>query len=363
MLTPVAALWRNEGTGWELAEPAGFPDELTLHRLVAEEPQLLPLSGSPRLVVLGSEVALGAGSADVLGMEPSGRPVVIEVKLARNAEARRAVVAQALSYAAHLHGLTPAELERDVLGAHLRRAGHDSLVAAIGADYQEGDFDASDFLTELTTNLAAGRVRIVFVLDEAPPSLVRLVGYLEAVAEGLVIDLVTVALYPVGDSQVLVPRRVEPERVARPEGTGPGPIRSRGTLFEGADEFVASIDDSPEEDRPELRRLADWAAALESEGLARLFSFRGTTGRLTLLPRLPGEDAGLVTIWNDGGAYVSLWESVFRRRASASIATVSALSGLDPIGQGRTVRAPGDELLDALRAAYREARDPGPATG
>lgn len=360
---PMAALWRNEGTGWELAEPAGFPDELTLHRLVAGEPQLLPLSGSPRLVVLGSEVALGGGWADVVGMEPSGRPVVIEVKLARNAEARRAVVAQALAYAAHLHGLTPAELERDVLGTHLRRAGHDSLVAAIGADDQEGDFDAPAFLDELTANLAAGRVRIVFVLDEAPPALVRLVGYLEAVAEGLVIDLVTVALYSVGDSQVLVPQRVEPERVVRSDGAGPGPARAKGTLFEGADEFVASIEEAAEENRPELRRLAEWAGSLEGEGLARLFSFRGTTGRFTLLPRLPGEDAGLVTIWNDGGAYLSLWESVFRRRAPTSIATVSALSGLDPIGQGRTVRAPGQELLNALTGAYREARDPARSAG
>ncbi len=37
---------------------------------------------------------------DVVGIEPSGRSVVIEVKLARHSEARRAVIAQTLAYAA-----------------------------------------------------------------------------------------------------------------------------------------------------------------------------------------------------------------------------------------------------------------------
>lgn len=348
------ALWQNEGAGWELAEPAGFPDEATLHRLVAEEPRLLPLAGAPRLVVVGSEVPLGSGYADLVGMEPVGRPVVIEVKLRRNAEARRAVVAQALAYAAYLHGLSPAELERDVLAPHLRRAGHEGLVAAVGADDQEGDFDPSAFIDELGANLAAGRVRLVFVLDEAPPALVRLVGYLEAMAEGLTIDLITVALYRVGSSQILVPQRVEPERVRTPD-LPPPPPPVKGTLFDGADAFVESIEAAKEADRAELRRLADWAIALQRDGLVRLFSYRGRSGRFTLLPRLPGDEVGLVTIWNDGGAYISLWESVFHRRAPSSVPEVSRLSGLDPIGQGRTVRAPQADLLDALTGAYREA--------
>jgi hypothetical protein len=49
-------------------------------------------------------VQLASGSADLLAVEPNGRLVVIEVKLANNAEARRAVVAQVLTYAAYLHG-------------------------------------------------------------------------------------------------------------------------------------------------------------------------------------------------------------------------------------------------------------------
>jgi RecB family endonuclease NucS len=80
---------------------------------------MLPLSGSPRLTVLGREVRLGAGYADLIAVESSGRLVVIEVKLADNAEARRAVVAQVLSYAGYLQGLDPDQLEVQVLARHL----------------------------------------------------------------------------------------------------------------------------------------------------------------------------------------------------------------------------------------------------
>lgn len=47
---------------------------------------MLPLAGYPRLTILGREVRLGTGSADLLAVESSGRLVIIEVKLAGNAE-------------------------------------------------------------------------------------------------------------------------------------------------------------------------------------------------------------------------------------------------------------------------------------
>ena len=101
----MTAIWQNDGTGWRLLAPTGFPDEQMLHDLVEETPRILSLAGDPRLVVVGKEVPLGNGYADLLAVEPSGRLVVIEIKLARNAESRRAVGAQVLTYAARLKGL------------------------------------------------------------------------------------------------------------------------------------------------------------------------------------------------------------------------------------------------------------------
>lgn len=59
----MTAIWQNDGTGWRLLAPTGFPDEQTLHDLVEETPQILPLAGNPRLVVVGEEVLVGNGYA------------------------------------------------------------------------------------------------------------------------------------------------------------------------------------------------------------------------------------------------------------------------------------------------------------
>src|SRR6266567_420165 len=157
----MTAIWRNDGSGWRLLAPAGFPDEATLHSLIEQAPQLLPLAGSPQLTILGREVQLGSGYADLIAVEPTGRLAVIEVKLARNAEARRAVVAQVLAYAAYLHGLDIAVLETDILSAHLRRRGYETLASAVAGSNQDGSFEPTEFSRGLAAYLQEGRFRLV----------------------------------------------------------------------------------------------------------------------------------------------------------------------------------------------------------
>jgi RecB family endonuclease NucS len=111
--------------------PAAYPAEAALHDLVEEAPQMLPLAGSPQLTVLGREVRLGSGYADLVAVDSTGRLVIIEVKLAGNAESRGAVVAQVLSYAGYLQGLDPDQLESQILGPHLAPGG--SVLAAGGS--------------------------------------------------------------------------------------------------------------------------------------------------------------------------------------------------------------------------------------
>jgi hypothetical protein len=350
----MTALWHNDGSGWRALAPAGFPEEAALHTLVESAPQLLPLSGAPRLVVVGREVRLGSGYADLIAVEPSGRIAVIEVKLASNAEARRAVVAQVLTYAAVIYGLDVETLERDILGKQLHERGYASLADAVSANDQEGSFDAGKFAAALAENLATGAFRLVLVLDDAPSELVRLIGYLEAVGASLVIDLVTVAAYDIDGSRVMVPQRVDPERPPIDIGRLPQDAKSfAGYLASGASDFAEAIDVAPEAHQRDLRRLHDWAISLEREGLARLFTYHGKN-RLTLLPYLIGDEAGLVTIWNDNGAYLSVWRSVFQRRAPESIGEVELAIGTQ-IGTGNSVRLLSDEVLATLTAAYREA--------
>ena len=259
---------------------------------------------------------MGNGYADLVAIEPSGRLVVAEIKLSRNAEARRAVVAQVLTYAAHLKGLSPETVERDVLGRHLRERGYEILQEAVASNDQEGSFDYATFSEGLAECLGQGHFRLVLVLDEAPQELVTLVGYLESVTDELVIDLITVSTYEVGSSQVLVPQRVDAERpTSETSPSKPPPTGPEGHLVEGADDFADAIEQSPQEHRPGLRRLCELAVSLEREGLVHLSTYHGVAHRWTLLPRLRTEKAGLVTIWHEGGASLQFWRSVFERRA------------------------------------------------
>jgi hypothetical protein len=239
-----------------IALPSDFPDEAALHRLVEDAPYTLPLAGNPRLVIVGREVLLGGNYADLIALEPSGRLAVIEIKLARNAEARRAVIAQVLTYAAYLRGIDTDSLERDVLGAHLHKRGYESLAHAAVSNDQEGSFDPGSFAEDLAASLAEGRFRLVLVLDDAPDELIRLVGYLNAVADKLLIDLVTVAAYTIGDSRVIVPQRVDPERgepTPRVEMAPPARPAPSGRYVAGGEDFAASIEGAPVDQRPLLR--------------------------------------------------------------------------------------------------------------
>jgi hypothetical protein len=122
----LAQRWR----GVKLLAPTGYAAEAELHTLVEQAPHILPLAGSPRLIVVGREVRIGTGFTDLLAVEPNGRLAIIEIKVASNPEARRAVDAQVLGYAAYLAGSDPQEVEQQLLGGRLQKRGYGAWVVA-----------------------------------------------------------------------------------------------------------------------------------------------------------------------------------------------------------------------------------------
>jgi hypothetical protein len=350
----MTAIWRHADEGYRRLEPTGFPNEAELHELISRTPELLPLSGAPDLVVLGNEVALGNGYADVLALERSGRFVLIEVKLARNGEARRAVVAQLLSYASFLRGNEVGALEQGTLAVHLRRRGATDIAALAASGLQDETIAGDAFRGAMQQSLDGGSFRLVLVLDDAPAELVSLVGYLEDISASIIVDLITVAQYELGSERVVVPQRVEPGRV-EPASSDALPDAPSAVTTPGADDFLASIEMAPEADRPPLRLLAQWAQDLERRGLARLVTTSGVTGRKVLKPYVVGEQVGLVTVWNENGAAaLSLWRTVFDRCAPKSIPRLEELTGGE-VGNGRSVANITDEVLEVLTGAYEES--------
>jgi hypothetical protein len=51
----MTAIWRDDGTGCRLLASTGFQNEQTLHDLVRQTPQILPLAGDLKLVVVGKD--------------------------------------------------------------------------------------------------------------------------------------------------------------------------------------------------------------------------------------------------------------------------------------------------------------------
>lgn len=348
-------IWTEDDDGWTLSRPSGFPDEATLHGLIEQAPEMLPLSGAPQLLILGREVPLGSGFADLVGVETSGRPVIIEVKLAQNNEARRAVVSQILAYAASLHGTTREHFEGR-FGNNLKARGHDSLKDAVSAT-EGGAFDVDEFTDSLEEHLREGRFRLVFVLDSVPPELMTLVAYLEHVTDKLVIDLVAVNAFDISGSSVVLPQRVTPERhevtVERTRR------QDSGTRYPESERFEATISAARDGSQARLHRLVEWARDLERQGFVSLSTYEGKGAkRHTLLPRLKIDDVGLVTIWNDGGASLQFWRSVFEKKAPHLIGRIEELADIR-IGQGNTIRDFDDDLLAALTEAYRDASQAG----
>lgn len=355
----MTGIWVNSGEGWDLGTPEMFPDEDTLHKLIAKNPQLLPLAGSPRLTVLGSEVLLGTGYADILAVEPTGRPVIIEVKLARNSEARRAIVSQVLAYAAFLHGTDVESLEQGPLRNALADAGHVSVLETVQAGDQEGAVDGESFSDALQEFLDTGNFRLVLVLDEVSAELAQIISYLDTITvQSLTIDLMTVSVFEVNGAQIALPQRVTsdfsdtvtPESLARPKRAG-----SRGILSDGSDAFRASVEGATGEAQKTFGELIEWAERLGDLSNVRLSTYAGVS-QYSLLPRIMPDRAGLVSIWNyQNQASISVWRSVFERRAPNSIELVERAIAPARIGQGNTIYDITPQVLEALTTAYGEA--------
>ena len=347
----MSGIWVKGDDDWKTAPSQKFESEDELHCLVERNIQMLPLAGSPRLAVIGREVHLGSGRADLMAVETTGRPVIIEVKLARNSEARRAVVAQALNYAAYLKGYEVEDLEKGPLREYLRKTGAETILGTVKKQDQEGAVNDDDFVESLREYLANGGFRLVLLLDEAPDELKRIVGYLDAVTSSAVtLDLIAIGRHTVCGTEVVLPRRVSLD----PTALG-GDTRKAGVtrVTAGSGVFEASISDVEGEERETLDRLVKWAKDLADLPGVHLSTFKGVK-QVNLFPNLHGA-WGLAWIRNHGGKpSLHLTRSVFERMVPGWIDKVENLTG-ETMGKGTKVPVISTELLAILTKAYEEA--------
>jgi len=144
---------------------SGAHSEAWLQQLVFDQPRLLPITqiepGLGSLTPVATEVACGHGYIDNVYLTGSGDLVIVEVKLWRNPQARREVVAQALDYVAALTGMGFEAFE-----AACRKGKGMAATSLHGLVAEQADaLDEAAFIDAVSRNLARGRI-VVLVLGD-----------------------------------------------------------------------------------------------------------------------------------------------------------------------------------------------------
>jgi len=197
-----------------------YDSEPVLQKLLAEYPHLL--AGGQideerprRWLLIGQEMGIpweeGGGnqlSLDHLFLDQDGIPTLVEVKRSSDTRIRREVVGQMLEYAANAVTYWPVETLRARFEAKYETGDHDAIAALtefLGDVGDEGP-DVDEFWQQVRTNLQAGRIRMLFVADEIPFQLRRIVEFLNAQMSEAEVLAVEVKQYVGQGLQTLVPR-------------------------------------------------------------------------------------------------------------------------------------------------------------
>ncbi|HVM07926.1 MAG TPA: hypothetical protein VM345_05670 [Acidimicrobiales bacterium] len=263
---------------------------LERHAVLLAGDQLTPGSEPRRFVLVRREAGIpdSAGASDRwaidhLFLDQDGVPTLVEVKRSTDSRIRREVVGQMLDYAANAVVYWPVErLIGDFNATHAAAGdGIDQLRDLLGlADTAPDDLSASvdAFWQQVESNLLAGRVRLLFVADELPDELRRIIEFLnQQMAPADVLGL-EIRNYEGENLRALIPRVVgltEAAKEHKRAGGGGSP----------AIEELWRIAATPVVQAREL--LDQWAGAegLEQwdKGKSRRYAWAGARRALVLL--------------------------------------------------------------------------------
>jgi len=215
-----------------LVEMSGrlFDSEDRLQALVAKYPGLLggdqmdPVT--PRRFVLAQREAglaseAGGGSrwaVDHLFLDQDGVPTLVEVTRSSNTQLRREVVGQLLEYATHAVENWPVDLLQRSFEATCQGDGRDPgdvLTSILAAGV-----DPVAFWQKVKRNLEDGTIRLVFLADEIPPELRRIVEFLNEQMESAEVLAIEVKQYLGQDMTTLVARLIGQTEGARSRKAG-----------------------------------------------------------------------------------------------------------------------------------------------
>ena len=199
---------RNASGALEPLTEVRFETEDLLQELIGQHPELLageqmrpddPL----RWILVRREMPIEGWAVDHLLLDQDSRPTLVEVKRGDNREIRRNIVGQMLDYAATAATVWSERSIREVFEETQDQS--DAVISKLLGDGDEQDIDS--FWERVSNNLAANRLRLLFVADEIPAELERVVSFLnEQTRDNLEVLAVEIKQYPGQFGDALVSR-------------------------------------------------------------------------------------------------------------------------------------------------------------
>ena len=227
----------DDDGGLEPLAEAPFSTEDQLQALIARHPELLDgeqvRPGDPRRwILITREKGIAEHShegarwaIDHLIIDQDAVPTLAEVKRGSNPEIRRTVVGQMLEYAAHASQTWTADELRQTFEDSAGALGLDPSVELGKLLQSDGEPDADAFWQTVETNLSARRLRLLFVADDIPDPLERVVEFLNAQMPNIEVLAVEIKRFKGRSTQTLVPRIIG--RIAGSTSHGPSGPRRR----------------------------------------------------------------------------------------------------------------------------------------
>jgi hypothetical protein len=247
-------------------EESPYDSETLLQKLLADHPDLLAgdqindeeprrwLLVTREMAVPGEQDGAGRWSLDHLFLDQDAIPTLVEVKRSSDTRIRREVVGQMLDYAANAVAYWPVE---EVRARFEARCKDDTLdpEAELSGFLSDGQ-DASAFWQQVKTNLQAGRVRLIFIADEIPPELRRVVEFLNSQMDPAEVLAVEVKQFVGENLKTLVPRVLGQTETARQKKSAD---RGESRQWDESSFFDALRQRRGEQEAAVARSLLAWA--------------------------------------------------------------------------------------------------------
>jgi hypothetical protein len=237
----------------------------------------------------------GRFALDHLFLDQDGIPTLVEVKRSADTRIRREVVGQMLDYAANAVVYWPVETIRARFESTCEAAGIDPTIR-LTEFLETGPEDLQTlerFWGQVKTNLQARKIRLIFVADQIPPELRRIVEFLNEQMDPAEVLAVELRQYIGAGLRTLVPRVIG--QTAEAQQKKESDYRPK-QQWDETSFFNALQSRGPDAIRV-ARAILSWAQSQ----VTRVWWGKGSTqGSFVPIFRYHGQDHQLFAVWTTG---------------------------------------------------------------